>query len=91
MSSIPSDVFDLPVPRDVLARARLVVEISCDAGDRTEILTDPLLLPDVGYSVLPFIVGNVDAPDGSCERTVLYSSPDQYLIELLVSSSMSSE
>jgi hypothetical protein len=91
LRGLPSDVLDLPVPRDVLARARLVVEISCDAGDRTEVFTDSLLLPDIGYSVSPFVVGPVDIPDDSCERTVLHSSADQYLIELLVSSSMSSE
>lgn len=42
LSGIPPEVLDLLVPRDFLARTRLVVEISCDASGRIEIFTAPV-------------------------------------------------
>lgn len=92
LRGVPAVIVDLPIPRDVLSRARLVERISCDlpdAGDVSwvEVLTDPLLVPDVGYGVEPLIVDphplrEVTSP-ADCERTILHSTPDQFLIELL--------
>ncbi len=57
-----------------------------------EIFTDPLRLPDIGYSEIPLVVGlgsdDLDAqskpePGLDCERTTLLSTPDRFLLELL--------
>ena len=57
-SAVPEQVVDLPVPRDVLSRARLVTRRVCE-GDRltltvVEVATDPLAAPDLGYALTPF-------------------------------------
>lgn len=89
---IPIEVADLPIPRDVLARARLVERVHCDEGDAVgqtavELLTDPLLVPDVGYGEEPLVVnpsfGYAAEVGDHCDREILYSTPDQFLIELL--------
>ena len=51
-------LYDLPLPVDVMARARRIQRWTC-AGDVVtitvvEALTDPLSPPDLGYSELPF-------------------------------------
>lgn len=52
-------IADVPLPRDVLVRARRVTRTTCNA-DRLSVvvwdaLTDPLSSPDLGYSELPFV------------------------------------
>lgn len=87
LRGIPAPMLDLPIPRDVLARAELIERVTCPGGGvAVEITTDPLRPPDLGYGVEPLIVseasGKLDSED--CERTVLLSSPGRYLVELLV-------
>ena len=91
LHNVPPAVRALPIPRDVLSRARLVEETSCPAVNggaqvTVAVLTDPLLAPDVGYAESPLIVaiepGRV-AADAPCTTTTLYSTPDQFLFELL--------
>jgi hypothetical protein len=58
-SHLPSDITELPVPQDVLARALAVDSTTC-AGDTLEyrvvsVKTDPFQLPDVGYGNDPFV------------------------------------
>jgi hypothetical protein len=107
LRGIPESILALGVPRDVLARASLVQLVECgvasDSGDGSfqqslswhEVFTDPLRLPDVGYSEVPLVVGfaegDVDAqskpePAADCERTILLSTPDQCLLEVLANS-----
>ena len=83
LRGLSAEVLDLPVPRDVLARARSVVEVSCGEESRVEVLTDPLSQPDVGFAVEPFVVGPGPATGEECVRTILHSTPSQYLVELL--------
>lgn len=90
LRGIPDDVVALAIPRDVLSRSRLVERISCASdGVRSvavHVLTDPLLGPDVGFAESPFVVSETGAMPGDlseCDRQILYSTPDQYLIELL--------
>lgn len=90
---IPADVATLDIPRDVLARARLVDRLACETPDGTsvviEVLTDPLLAPDVGFGTTPLRVGDdaalaaLDRNPSACARSILFSSPDQFLLELL--------
>ncbi len=55
---VPATVRNMPIPKDVLARARRVEQRTCDAGalrvSITDTFTDPLKAPDVGYGVAPF-------------------------------------
>lgn len=58
-SRLPPDVAALPFPRDVLARAAKVERPVC-TGDAfvlrvDEALTDPLLAPDLGHAIEPFV------------------------------------
>lgn len=89
LRGIPDEVLELDVRRDVLARARQVTKTTCDTAESVEVLTDPLLVPDVGYGDLPLIVGSADRTLPGCETTVLYSTADQYLLELLDTKSSS--
>ncbi len=91
LRDFPRAVRELPIPRDILMRARLVQRVVCPtagAGTATEIavLTDPLLGPEMGYSLEPFVVVEVAGaarPGVECSRETLYSTPDQYLFDLL--------
>lgn len=85
LRGLPAAIVALPVPRDVLARAQLIEQVQCPGGTRVEILTDPLLPPDIGYSQSPFVTGEItgDADTTGCERTILHSTPDRFLHELL--------
>ena len=51
---MPDDAIALPIPRDVLMRAALVETVTCARRRRTgvgiEVLTDPLLAPDMGHA-----------------------------------------
>lgn len=90
---VPDDVLGLPVPRDVIARARLVERWICDVdgtpAEFVAVTTDPLLVPDLGFGTDPLRLGDEPAIDrfasdpSACERTVVFSSPDQFLIELV--------
>jgi hypothetical protein len=58
-AGLPDDVRALPVPKDVLARAKVVTERSCALPTAdvvaTLVLTDPALTPDLGHAVVPFV------------------------------------
>lgn len=89
LRGVPQSLLDQPIPRDVLSRARLVERVDCPTGDGAtvitiEVFTDPLRLPDMGFDVDPFVVGDRGrADDAECARSVLYATPDQYLLELI--------
>ncbi len=89
LRGIPAEVLALEVPRDVLARASLVNRVRCPDGEGFEVFTDPMVLPDVGYSVEPFVLGaiadrdTVVERDTACTRTQLYVTPARELVELL--------
>lgn len=55
---VPPAVRQLPIPVDLLGRARRVGSEVCENDELrfevTTVLTDPLLAPDVGYSTSPF-------------------------------------
>ena len=93
LRGVPQDVLALEVPRDVLARARLVERLVCQQPDgstseHVAVFTDPLLIPDIGYSESPFTVGGVDVLREQCDVTVMFSTPDQFLLELLESAEL---
>ena len=78
----------LAVPRDVLMRASLVERVRCTAAgqaatEHIEVRTDPMLLPDMGYTDSPFVAGPVPAVGASCTRTVLYGSPSALLLQVV--------
>lgn len=54
----PDEVLAAPFPRDVLARAREVSEVTCGSASHAvtalEATTDPTLPPDLGFAVTPF-------------------------------------
>lgn len=59
LRGLPENVVGLPVPRDVLGRARKVERRLCE-GDRLRVVwveayTDPLMSPDLGYSETPMV------------------------------------
>ncbi len=89
LRGVPQSLLDQPIPRDVLSRARLVERVDCPTGDGAtvitiEVFTDPLRLPDMGFGVDPFVVGEGGPEDdAACDRSVLYATPDQYLLELI--------
>ena len=51
------------------------------------ILTDPLSIPDMGYSETPLVIGNRTATSrsGHCLHRTLVSTPDRFLFALLES------
>ena len=90
LRQIPEDLRQLEIPRDVLARALVVSRFRCTDSDgsvfeRFDVYTDPLIVPDIGFSEDPFTLSVPGSDRGSveCDRTVEFSSPDQFLIELL--------
>lgn len=58
LRGVPQTLLSLPIPRDLLARARRGERLECDATRFTlttvEVYSDPLSSPDMGYSVTPF-------------------------------------
>jgi len=62
LRKIASGLHDLPLPRDVLARARRVVRIGCASdpvsAEILEAYTDPLIPPDLGFDSAP-LTGSV--------------------------------
>lgn len=58
ISDAPTEVANMPIPRDVLARARTVTRRVCTADRFTltvvEAATDPLARPNLGHDVSPF-------------------------------------
>ena len=86
LRGVAPEVLALPIPRDIVARARLIEEVDCGQGQPTiEILTDALSLPDMGYSETPLVLGDPasGATGSECERTTLLSTPEQYLFTQL--------
>lgn len=83
LRGIPGSVLALDIPRDVLARARLVLAHDCGAGAVSTfvVFTDTLLSPDVGYGERPFVVG--DSGDRECPARTVWATADQLLLELL--------
>ncbi len=65
-------IASVPLPRDVLVRARRITRTTCNA-DRLSLvvwdaLTDPLSAPDLGHSTLPFVasvsvIARADLPE----------------------------
>ena len=59
------------------------------AYSAVEVFTDPVLAPDVGFSTEPFVLleeglaSAANSADETCTRTMLYSTPDQFLYEVL--------
>jgi hypothetical protein len=84
---LPANIRALPIRQDVLMRASNIEQVRClgnnGAVQFIEVLTDPLRQPDMGYSTTPFVIGDRPPIDEDCQRKSLYSSPDQYLLELL--------
>jgi hypothetical protein len=81
------DAVALPVPRDVLMRASLIQSVTCitdsdEPESWVEVLTDPLLAPDMGYSTEPMIIGS-PVSDGECDRETYYSSDRQHLVAMI--------
>ncbi len=98
LRGLPTEITDLPVPRDVLAAAVLVQQRTCQDPEQTtfiQVFTDPLVDPDLGYSDEPFkayitrLVNSSPEPADpadtqyECPRKLLYSSPGQFLVQLL--------
>ncbi|MBI1946134.1 MAG: hypothetical protein HYS27_10580 [Deltaproteobacteria bacterium] len=55
---VPTTVRNMPIPQDLLARARRVEQRTCDAGalraSVTDVFSDPLKPPELGFGVVPF-------------------------------------
>jgi len=85
LRGVPESILALDIPRDVLARARLVVARDCGADELSmfEVFTDTLLSPDMGYAESPFVVGDRSASE--CRARTIWATPDQLLLELLYS------
>ncbi len=77
---------NLPIPRDVLARARRIEEVTCSGETHVDVYTTPFLAPDIGYDSAPFSTSPnhaADETENGCDKEVLFSSPDEFLTELL--------
>ncbi len=88
MRAIPAAVLALPIPRDVLARAILVEEITCDGGATgIEVVTGTTMTSDVGSRPGWLRISETpDALDGDdCERVALVRTPERILLEFLES------
>lgn len=87
LRQLPAEFQALPAPRDVLSRVLLIEEVRCGATTWLELFTNPLVAPDMGYSVEPLVVspGRPDdlSSDSNCSRTVVFGTPDQFLQSLL--------
>ena len=87
LRGVPADVVALPIPRDVLARAILIEEVTCSSGASGVELTTSSRAGVEGASSIAGFFQFSDAPaeldDASCERSSLFSSPEQLLVELL--------
>jgi hypothetical protein len=81
LRGVPTAVRDLPIPRDVLARAA-VVRRTCVGAD-TAVITveaDPTMPPDRGEIGRTFMV---EVADTNCVEATLLATPVQFLTELL--------
>ena len=87
LRGIPAAVLAMPIPRDVLARAILVDEITCDGATGIEVVTGTTMTADVGS--LPGWFRFSDTPDAldgdDCVRVTLLSSAERRLLDLLES------
>ncbi len=56
---LPQHIKNLPMPRDVIARARRVLDTDCSnpslAVSVTDVFTDPLMPPNLGHDLDPFL------------------------------------
>lgn len=93
LRGIPAEVLNLPIPRDVLAYAATVTELTCPSGPENsvgyEVRTDPLAPVDLGFADVPFTVWATEPPSdlprirADCDERTMLSTPQQYLRELL--------
>jgi hypothetical protein len=88
LRALPEPVRALSVPRDVLMRAARVATVSCTVADaepvdHIEVLTDPLVAPDMGHSEQPLIVGPPPPTGAACTSTTVFATPGQTLIDLV--------
>lgn len=86
LRDVSAEVLALPLPRDVVARAILVEQVTCNSGaSGFEVTTSS----SAGEDVLPrfqrFADPAADLDGDGCERNTLLSSPEQLLVELLES------
>ncbi len=79
LRGLVAEVRELPIPRDVLARASHIERLDCDIY---EVFTSPTASPDFGYSRAPFRL-TADTPGESCDPEVLLTTADRYLSEIL--------
>lgn len=82
LRGVPASVLALPIPRDVLARASRVARLNCRGSTVIAAWMDPLASPDMGFATTPF-TSPPTADTSGCTSSTLYSTPDQYLVELL--------
>jgi Pyruvate phosphate dikinase, AMP/ATP-binding domain len=84
---VPASLLDRPIPRDVLAHAVRIVELSCPDDVRgVSVTTDPLARVDLGHSDRPLVVwadGAAPADADACAASELLTTPRQYLLDLL--------
>ena len=88
LRAVPADVLELPLPRDLLARASRVERTGCEADQtRYELFTDPLAQPDMGYSTEPYVVfvDGTGVFDSACRPDELFVAGDERLVALLAS------
>jgi hypothetical protein len=88
LRQIPDELDSLPIPRDLLMRAAQVATVRCSGpaattAERIEVLSDPLLAPDMGRAEDPFVIGDLAPPGSVCTRTIEYSSSRQALVGLV--------
>jgi hypothetical protein len=74
---IPASVKQMPIPKDILARARRVEQRVCTATDFTVIAndsySDPLKPPDMGYADAPFTSFVLVQLAGGVHRSVIHT------------------
>ena len=86
LRGVSDEVLALAIPRDVLARATMIEQLTCDGVADVVVVA---ISSSAGGEVLPetirFPERAGEADDERCERSVLFSSPEQMLVELLAS------
>jgi hypothetical protein len=96
LRQVPASLLELPIPRDVLAHAVRIEEVTCSAGDEEavgyRVFTDPLARIDFGHSVEPLTVWTsatatpaATPPDDplDCIEVEVLTTPRRYLLDLL--------
>lgn len=86
LRGVSDEVLELPIPRDVLARAILLEHVVCESGaSGIEVTISSSASEDVLPGLLQFSQAPGDLDGERCERRTLLSSPEQLLVELLES------